>query len=216
VRNIYSLEDGQFAVKLARQAVQTFIETGEKISPPKEFPKSFREKSGVFVTLKTVREDKIEKTLRGCIGYPLPYLPLIEAIIDSAINSATKDSRFYPPFGPGPVTSEELSSIVFEVSILTPPELLEVENPEEYLEKIKIGRDGLIVERGNFRGLLLPQVPVEWKWNVEEFLEHTCNKAYLPTDCWKKPDTKIYAFQGIIFEEIEPEGEIRQKEIDED
>jgi len=218
VRNIYTLEDGQFAVKLAREAVKTFIETGETISPPEDYPETFREKSGVFVTLKTIsgKGEKIEKNLRGCIGYPLPHLPLIEAIIDSAINSATKDSRFYPPFGPGPVTSEELTNIVFEVSILTPPELLIVENPEEYLEKIKIGRDGLIVERGNFRGLLLPQVPIEWKWNVKEFLEHTCNKAYLPTDAWKKSDTKIYAFQGIIFEEIEPEGEIRQKEMNED
>lgn len=218
MRKIYSLEDGQFAVKLARKAVKTYIETGETISPPEDFPETFREKSGVFVTLKTItnKGEKIEKELRGCIGYPLPHLPLIEAIIDSAINSATRDSRFYPPFGPGPVTSEELANIVFEVSILTPPELLTVETPDEYLEKIKIGRDGLIAERGNFRGLLLPQVPVEWKWNVEEFLEHTCNKAYLPTDCWKKPDTKIYAFQGIIFEEVEPEGEIRQKEINED
>jgi uncharacterized protein (TIGR00296 family) len=220
VRKIYSLEDGRFAVKLARDAVKTFIETGKTLNPPKDFPQSFKEKSGVFVTLKTVsgREGKVEKNLRGCIGYPLPHLPLIEAIIDSAINSATRDSRFYPPFGPGPVVPEELKKIVFEVSILTPPELIKVDTPTDYLKKIKIGRDGLIVERGNFqRGLLLPQVPVEWKWNTEEFLEHTCNKAGLPGDCWKKkPDIKIYSFQGIIFEEVEPLGEIRRKEIGED
>ena len=218
MRKIYSLEDGRFAVKLARDAVKTFIETGETLSPPKNFPQKFQEKSGVFVTLKTIarKGDKTEKNLRGCIGYPIPHLPLIEAIIDSAINSATRDSRFYPPFGPGPVAPEELMKIVFEVSILTPPELLKVETPNDYLKKIKIGRDGLIVEREFIRGLLLPQVPVEWKWNIKEFLEHTCNKAGLPADCWKKSDVKIYNFQAIIFEEVEPQGEIRRKEIGED
>ncbi len=218
MRKIYSLEDGRFAVKLARDAVKNFIETGETLSPPENFPPKFQEKSGVFVTLKTIarKGDKTEKNLRGCIGYPIPHLPLIEAIIDSAINSATRDSRFYPPFGPGPVVPEELTKIVFEVSILTPPELLKVDNPTEYLKKIKIGRDGLIVEREFIRGLLLPQVPVEWKWNVKEFLEHTCNKAGLPADCWKKPDVKMYNFQAIIFEEVEPQGEIRRKEIGED
>ncbi len=215
---MFSLEEGEFAIKLAREAVKTFIERGTKIDPPSEFPENFKEKCGVFVTLKTMTKikNKIEKNLRGCIGFPYPTLPLIEAIIDSAINSATQDSRFYPPFGPGPVNSEELEKIVFEVSILTPPQLLQVKDPKEYLLKIKIGRDGLIAERGPFRGLLLPQVPVEWKWKVEEFLEHTCNKAFIPADCWKKPDTKIYTFQAIIFEEVEPLGEIRRKEIGEE
>lgn len=203
---------------MARDAVKTFIETEKTLNPPKDFPQSFKEKSGVFVTLKTIAKkgEKTEKNLRGCIGYPLPHLPLIEAIIDSAINSATRDSRFYPPFGPGPVVPEELRKIVFEVSILTPPELLKVDTPDDYLKKIKIGRDGLIVEREFIRGLLLPQVPVEWKWNIKEFLEHTCNKAGLPADCWKKPGVKIYSFQAIIFEEVEPQGEIRRKEIGED
>jgi uncharacterized protein (TIGR00296 family) len=215
---MYSLEDGIFAVELARQAVKTYIEEKKKISIPAEFPSSFREKAGVFVTLKTVKKDEgaIEKKLRGCIGFPYPNYPLIEAIIDSAINSATRDSRFHPPFGPGPVKPVELKNIAFEVSILTPPKLLEVNDPKEYLKKIKIGRDGLIAERGPMRGLLLPQVPIEWNWGVEEYLEHTCNKAYMPVDCWKMKDTKIYAFQAVIFEETEPQGSIRQKEIGED
>ena len=215
---MYSLEDGIFAVKLAREAVKTYIEKGKKIDPPFDYPEKFNEKCGVFVTLKTFtkKQDKIEKNLRGCIGFPYPTYSLIEAIIDSAINSAINDSRFHPPFGPGPVVSEELNNIVFEISILTPPELLEVKDPKEYLTKIKIGQDGLIAQRGPYRGLLLPQVPVEWKWEVEEFLEHTCNKAFIPSDCWKKSDTKIFTFQAIIFEEVMPLGEIRQKEIGEE
>lgn len=215
---MYSLEDGTFAVKLAREAVKTYIETKKQINPPEKYPEKFSEKGGVFVTLKTMSKkgDKVEKNLRGCIGFPYPIYPLIEAIIESSIASATRDSRFHPPFGPGPVSSKELGEIVFEVSILTPPELLKVETPKDYLEKIKIGRDGLIVERAASRGLLLPQVPVEWGWDVEEFLKHTCNKAFLPTDSWKMLDTKIYTFQANIFEEIEPSGDIRQKEIGEE
>ncbi|NVM52999.1 MAG: TIGR00296 family protein [Candidatus Helarchaeota archaeon] len=215
---MFSLEDGKFAVNLAREAVRTFVETQKKIEPPSTFPEKFKEKGGVFVTLKTMSKklEKVEKDLRGCIGFTQPVYPLIEAIVESAIASATRDSRFHPPYGPGPVKPEELKNIVFEVSILTPPELLEVKNSNEYLEKIKIGRDGLIIQRGGFSGLLLPQVPVDWKWDIETFLEHTCNKAFMPPDCWKKLDTKIYTFQAIIFEEIEPLGDIRRKEIGED
>lgn len=218
MRKIFSVEEGIFAVKLAREAVKKYIETGEQMNSPEEVPIRFKEKGGVFVTLKTLEQvkEKFEKKLRGCIGFPYPTYPLVEAIIESAIASATRDSRFHPPFGPGAVTLEELNEIVFEVSLLTPPKLMEVNHPKEYLEKIKIGRDGLIAERGGFRGLLLPQVPVEWKWSVEEFLEHTCNKAFLPVDSWKMLDTKIYTFQAIIFEEVEPLGKIKGKIIGED
>ena len=216
--DIFSIEDGIFAVKLARNAVKTFIESQKQIEPPHEYPKLFQDKGGVFVTLKTMKKqgEGFEKKLRGCIGFPYPTYPLIDAIIESAIASATRDSRFHPPFGPGAVKPQELANIVFEVSLLTPPKLLEVKQSKEYLERIKIGRDGLIAEKGGHRGLLLPQVPVEWKWDVEEYLEHTCNKAFLPTDSWKMLDAKIYTFQAIIFEEIMPLGKIRRKEIGED
>ncbi|MFX1293464.1 MAG: TIGR00296 family protein [Promethearchaeota archaeon] len=218
VDGVFSLEDGTFAVKLAREAVKIYIETNKQIKPPKNFFEKFNEKYGVFVTLKTLslKEDKIVKNLRSCIAFSYPVYPLIEAIIESATASATCDSRFYPPFGPDAVKSEELNKIVFEISILTPSVFIKLDNPKKYLEKIKIGRDELIIERGGLRGLLLPQVPVEWKWNVEEYLEHTCKKAFLPVDSWKKKDTKIYTFQAIIFEEIEPLGEIRIKKIGED
>jgi len=147
------------------------------------------------------------RELRGCIGYPYPTEPLISAVIDSAISSATKDPRFYP------LSLEELDQVVFEVSVLTPPELVEAEKPSMYPSKIKVGRDGLIVERGFFKGLLLPQVPVEWNWDEEEFLCQCCIKAGLPPDCWLLKGTKIYRFQAIIFEEVSPKGEVVRKKL---
>jgi len=128
-------------------------------------------------------------------------MPLIKALKDAALSAAFKDPRFQP------ITEEELSSITFEVTILTKPELIKT-NPLEYKNQIKIGRDGLIAERGFHRGLLLPQVPVEWNWNTEEFLSETCYKAGLPPDAWLDKKTKIYKFQGKIFCETSPKGEI--------
>ena len=200
-----TLEEGKLLVSLARKAIETYLKTGEIIKPPENVPEKLREKCGVFVTINTVRNDRRE--LRGCIGYPYPTDPLINAVIDSAISSATRDPRFPP------MTFDELDHVVFEVSVLTPPELINVENPSEYPSKIKIGRDGLIVERGFFKGLLLPQVPVEWRWNEEEFLCQCCMKAGLPPDCWLMKGTKIYRFQAIIFEEVSPKGEIVRKEL---
>jgi len=200
-----TLDEGKLLVSLARKAIETYLKTGEIIKPPENVPEKLREKCGVFVTINTVRNDHRE--LRGCIGYPYPTDPLINAVIDSAISSATRDPRFPP------MTFDELDHVVFEVSVLTPPEPINVENPSEYPSKIKIGRDGLIVERGFFKGLLLPQVPVEWQWNEEEFLCQCCMKAGLPPDCWLMKGTKIYRFQAIIFEEVSPKGEIVRKEL---
>lgn len=200
-----TLEEGKLLVFLARKAVETYLKTGETIKPPENAPEKLREKCGVFVTINTVRND--HKELRGCIGYPYSTEPLINALIDSAISSAIRDPRFPP------MSLDELGQVVFEVSVLTPPELIKVEKPSEYPSKIRVGRDGLIVERGFFKGLLLPQVPVEWNWDEEEFLCQCCIKAGLPPDCWLLSGTKIYRFQAIIFEETSPKGEIIRKEI---
>ena len=102
-----------------------------------------------------------------------------------------------------------------EISILTPPQLIEVKNPMEYSKEIKIGQDGLIVEKGWCKGLLLPQVPVECDWNEEEFLSNCCMKAGLPPDAWLLRGTNIYKFQAIIFEEETPKGKIKRKELEE-
>jgi len=197
-----SLEEGKFLIKLARNAVNEKLEKGKTIQPPKETPKKLFEQCGVFVTISTPSHG--EKELRGCIGYPYPTSPLVEAVIDSAINAATQDPRFEP------MSLKELSKVIFEVSVLTPPERVEVKNPKEYLSKIKVGEDGLIVERGFYRGLLLPQVPIEWGWREEEFLCQCCVKAGLPPDSWLTKDAKIYKFKAIIFEEETPLGEVKR------
>ncbi|MGB9636328.1 MAG: TIGR00296 family protein [Thermoplasmata archaeon] len=196
----YSDEEGALAVRIARETISDYVKEG-KVRQHKEIPQKFNEKAGVFVTL----ESYPGLELRGCIGYPEPIFPLMEALRNAAISAATEDPRFLP------VGPKELEYIVVEVSLLTPPELIRVKNPDEYLEKIKIGRDGLIVEKDYYRGLLLPQVPVEWNWNTEEFLAHTCRKAGLAPDEWKDKDTKIYAFTAEIFHEIKPHGEIKRK-----
>jgi uncharacterized protein (TIGR00296 family) len=108
-----------------------------------------------------------------------------------------------------------LGDVVFEVSVLTPPEKIEVQKPQEYVAKIKVGEDGLIVEKGMFKGLLLPQVPVEWEWCEEEFLCQCCIKAGLPPDSWLTKGAKIYKFTAIIFEEETPQGEVKRKLLDE-
>ncbi|RLE68364.1 MAG: TIGR00296 family protein, partial [Thermoprotei archaeon] len=143
--------------------------------------------------------------LRGCIGFPEPVMPLIEATIEAAIAAATEDPRFEP------MLPEELRSVVFEVSVLTPPKILEYENPEELVEKVKVGRDGIIVERGLLRGLLLPQVPIEYNWGVEEYLSNACIKAGLPPDAWRTSRIKVYTFRARIFAEVYPEGDVIER-----
>jgi uncharacterized protein (TIGR00296 family) len=202
-----SLEEGKFLIRLARNAVKTYLETGKTVKAPENTPAKLFELCGVFVTINSLKNG--EKHLRGCIGYPYPTSPLVEAVIDSAVNAATRDPRFYP------LSPSELSKVVFEVSVLTPPEAVEVLNPKEYLAKIKVGEDGLIVEKGPYKGLLLPQVPVEWEWCEEEFLCQCCVKAGLPPDSWLTKGTKIYRFQAIIFEEETPQGAIKRLQLSE-
>ena len=200
-----TLEEGYFLVKLARKAVKEYLKNGKIIAVPKDVSPKLMEQCGVFVTLNNFYRRK--KELRGCIGFPYPTTPLTRAVIESAINSATQDPRFPP------VSLDELDHIVFEVSVLTPPQLVKADKPTEYPSKIKVGQDGLIVESSYCKGLLLPQVPIEWNWGEEEFLCQCCMKAGLSPDSWLLKDTKIYKFQAIIFEEVSPKGEIELKKL---
>jgi uncharacterized protein (TIGR00296 family) len=193
-------DEGVYLVRLARKAVERNLKDGRIITPPKNVSPKLQERSGVFVTINLVQGQK--RGLRGCIGFPYPTHPLVRAVIEAAVESATRDPRF-PPMKP-----QELTKVVFEVSVLTPPQLIEAASPREYPSKIKVGVDGLIVESGFYKGLLLPQVPVEWKWNAEEFLCNCCMKASLSPDCWVLKGTKIYKFTSIIAQELEPNGKI--------
>lgn len=180
-------------VTLSRKAVEEFFKTGKLkiISSDK-----FQEKRGVFVTIYSYPEHE----LRGCIGFPLAEYPLSEATQKAAIEAAFHDNRFLP------LTEDELDKVVFEVSVLTQPEPIEVKSPKEYLQKIKIGEDGLIIEHGLRKGILLPQVPLEFNppWTVEEFLQNLCLKAGLTPDMWCDPSVKLYKFRAQIFKEREP------------
>jgi len=200
-------DEGSFLVTLARNTVKEYLRNGKTLEPPEETPEKLFEQCGVFVTISTLIDN--EKALRGCIGYPYPTIPLVNAVINSAINASTEDPRFEP------MSYRELDNVVFEVSILTPPEPLVVANPKEYLGKIKVGQDGLIIERGYHKGLLLPQVPIEWGWCEEEFLCQCCMKAGLPPDSWLTKDAKVYKFSAIIFEEETPNGKIKRLNLKE-
>lgn len=182
-------EEGNFLVKLARKSIETYLNDKKILDVPENTPDTLKEEMGVFVTLDH------DGLLRGCIGYPEPIKPLVNALIEVAISAAVQDPRFPP------VTSIELNELHLEVSVLTKPRLIEVDESSMYPENIKIGEDGLIVESDFNRGLLLPQVAVEWKWDEKDFLTNTCIKAGLNPDCWLDQNVKIHKFQSQIFKE---------------
>lgn len=168
-------------LKLARQAITHFMEKGK---PPaiKTDDETFKQKRGAFVTL------KVKDQLRGCIGYPVPFKSLFETIVDVAISAATKDFRFCP------IDQKELHETKIEISVLSPAE------PIKDISEIEVGKHGIIISDGPHRGLLLPQVPVEWGWDRETFLSHGCMKAGLDEDVWKK-GARIEIFSAQVFSE---------------
>ena len=170
-------------LKLARQSVETAVKDRKLYeNVPLNF-ESFSRELGAFVTLKEHGD------LRGCIGYIAPVRPLAETVRDVAAAAAVQDPRFPP------VTAAELSQLEYEISVLSPlRRVLDV-------TQIQVGRDGLIMKRGDKSGLLLPQVPVEQHWDRKTFLEETCHKAGLPTNAWQDRDTDIFSFTALVFGE---------------
>jgi len=160
--------------KFARQTIETYIRNKQQLDIPTTNSESLHENRGVFVTLKKRQGEEADKwMLRGCIGRlpPGPIsraepVPLLEATRQAALSSALDDPRFPP------VQEEELELILVEVSVLTVPEELEVQDRKKLAKHITVGKDGLIIEgRGWHRGLLLPQVAPEQGWNAEQFLQ---------------------------------------------
>lgn len=168
---------------LARETIKKYLASGERADPLPASP-VFSEKRGVFVTLHRAGE------LRGCIGYPLPLKPLGEAVAEMAIAAATEDPRFPA------VTGAELGKLDIEISVLTVPQ--KVAGPDQ----VQVGRDGIIISKGLRRGLLLPQVPVEQGWDLEQYVSYGCRKAGLAPDEWKR-GVQIEVFQAIVFGEKE-------------
>lgn len=192
--------EGTTAVHYARQIVASTV--GHCPPTTITLGKHFDEKHGVFVTLHTYPAHD----LRGCIGIPYPDLTLKNAL-EEAAHSVTHDPRFPP------LRANELDHIIVEVTILSNPRPLQTSTPQEIPTKIRLGRDGLIIEQGFYKGLLLPQVPVEEHWDIETYLGYTCMKAGLTADAWVMPQTKIYTFTGQIFTEQTPHGTIQEKHL---
>jgi AmmeMemoRadiSam system protein A len=174
-------DEQRFLLGLAHDTIEGFLKTGKR-PRPKAAAKKLTEKRGAFVTL------KVDDQLRGCIGYPLPYKPLVVTIVEMALAAATKDYRFLP------ITVEELGRLKIEISVLTLP------RPIQDAHEIEVGRHGIIVSKGIAKGLLLPQVPTEYGWDRETYLRHGCLKAGLDEDEWQK-GAKIEVFEAQVFSE---------------
>jgi len=174
-------EDKKELLKLARRSVELYVYDKKLVDYATENP-NLKAPRGAFVTLTE------GGTLRGCIGFTEPRFPLYETVMQAAIYAATEDPRFRA------VNSPELNRLDYEISVLTP--LSKVENPA----LVEVGRHGLVVAKDGKRGLLLPQVAVENRWNREVFLRQTCLKAGLPADAWRQ-GAEIYSFEAIVFRE---------------
>ena len=179
-----SEEQRSALLRIARESISAAAARSPVPHIPNDDPELNRP-SGVFVTLHAGRE------LRGCIGYIEPIFPLARAVQDAAVKAALEDPRF-DPVGP-----DEVAGLSIEVSVLSPLE--ELKDPAA----LEVGIHGLVIEFGMRRGLLLPQVAVEYGWDREQFLSHTARKANLPADAWKRPGVKLSTFTVEKFSEAE-------------
>jgi AmmeMemoRadiSam system protein A len=172
-----------YLLGLAREVIAARLTSGKSVKPATLDPVLLAER-GAFVTL------KVDGELRGCIGYPLPYKPLAETVAEMAVAAATEDTRFEPLAG------AELPRLEIEISVLTLP------RPVSDVSEIIVGKHGIIVSKGRYKGLLLPQVPLEYGWDLPTYLTQGCHKAGLPGDEWKK-GAKIEVFEAQVFSESE-------------
>ncbi len=194
-----TLDEGAFLVRLARNAVKAYLSGGEVIKPPPDTPSKLLLKGMSFVTIRKLVLGYYE--LRGCIGYLQPIEPLANNVINAAIAAATEDPRF------NPLDIKEIGDVIFEVSVLSVPETIAAKG-WDLLKEVRIGIDGLIAEYRMYKGLLLPEVPVEYCWDVETFLSETCLKAGMSPDCWLHDHVKFQRFKAAIFKELKPYGDI--------
>ena len=176
----YTADERSLLLRLAHEAIHAALEGREVDSaPPSDH---LAEKRGAFTTL------HLRGHLRGCVGYVFPVRALTRTVAETAVAAALHDTRFPP------VTAEEAKEIDVEISVLSP---LKPMDPED----VEVGKHGLVVTLGARRGLLLPQVPLEYGWDRETFLSETCHKAGLPTDAWQHGAT-VEAFTAEVFSEL--------------
>ena len=174
-------EEKQALLGAARESIDAHLH-GRRPRLP-EPTGALAEKRGAFVTLHAQ-----DGELRGCIGLIQADRPLLETVVRMAVAAATEDGRFEP------VSDAELPGLRIEISALGP---LDPIRPDE----VEVGTHGLLVSHGGRRGVLLPQVPAEHGWDRETFLAHTCRKAGLPADTWRKPGVELRGFTATVFSE---------------
>ncbi|MCU0846496.1 MAG: AmmeMemoRadiSam system protein B [Spirochaetes bacterium] len=182
-RDFLSNSDKKFLLGIARKNLESRLFRNNPYNPDKsQIPASCKTRAGVFVTIKKAGE------LRGCIGYIEGLKPLYKAVLDNSFNAGFRDPRF------NPLAKNEFRDLKLEISVLTPPE------PVKSVDEISIGRDGLIIEKGMRKGIFLPQVAVEWNWDLDQYLANLCRKAGLAEGEWKK-GASLYRFEAIVFSE---------------
>lgn len=174
----YSTEERRCLLKVAHDSILAAARAQPLRLGAPESP-HLAEPRGAFTTLHLAGQ------LRGCVGYVFAVRPLWQTVAETALAAAFQDTRFYP------VTAEEAPKLEIEISVLSP---LAPIAPEE----VEVGKHGLVLSFGSHRGLLLPQVPLEYGWERERFLEETCQKAGLPPDMWKR-GAALEAFTAEVF-----------------
>ncbi|MGD2152660.1 MAG: AmmeMemoRadiSam system protein A [Gemmatimonadales bacterium] len=178
-----TVEDKQTLLRLARGTVHEYLSTSKLPEVQTESP-ALLELRASFVTLR----DRVSDELRGCRGEVYARVRLIESVVQMAIAAATDDPRFTP------VTAEEVPDLRIEINALTPMRPI---RPEE----VVVGRHGLRIVRGSATGLLLPEVPVRYGWDRDEYLRWVCKKAGLAPDTWQGEDIRLYGFESEAWAE---------------
>ncbi len=179
----------KYLLEIARKTIEAYLDDGK----PLDFEALYdelKERKGTFVTLEKNGQ------LRGCIGNIVPGKEVYLSVSDNAISAAFRDPRF------SPLTRNELDDLKIEVSILSVPELIKVDRPQDYIDKIDAGKDGIIIQKGNRSATYLPQV---WEKipDKQMFLDSLCQKALLPRDCWMDEGVEIYRYSVQHFSEGE-------------
>ncbi len=178
--------DREELLRLARKSLEAAVREKKLYEVPAARSDALQQDRGAFVTLTKGGE------LRGCIGYTSPVKSLDLTVRDVAAFAALRDPRFPP------VTAAELDQLEYEVSVLSPFRRVKDVN------EIQIGRHGLLAKKGEYEGVLLPQVAVEQHWDRRTFLDQVCRKAGLPASCWSDPDTDLFLFSAFVFSESKP------------
>lgn len=196
-----TLEEGTGLIRTARAAIEFQI-SGKRTEPESGPYPRLRKPKGVFVS---ILDNSRGRRLRGCIGNPFPDKPLLHQTAQSAWEAATKDPRYRP------IRHEDLPRILIEVTVLSKPTPMEATKPMEIPNQVIIGRHGLIVDGRGSRGLLLPQVAVDERFDTWEFLSQCCMKAGLLPDAWLDGSARVSRFEGQIFSEEKLKGRVFER-----